>query len=205
VQIILARHGQTTANAEKRFQGHLDCPLNETGIRQAASLAPLLAGLNPRKLFTSDLSRSIETARPAASLMGLKPIVSPLFREYSWGVLEGLSWPDIKERYPALFSRLRYDMRGAEIPGQEPQAAFRHRLQQGMELLTADKKAPTVALIGHGRFLNAFTVEFLGLDFDGPWPFSFDSAAVTVLEDKGGRRRLLRFNDKCHLTEDEYA
>jgi broad specificity phosphatase PhoE len=199
VQIILARHGQTTANAEKRFQGHLDCPLNEEGHRQAARLAPLLAGFKPGRLYTSDLVRSIETARPAGALLGLAPISSPLFREYSWGVLEGLTWPDIKERYPALFSRLRYDLRGVDIPGQEPTDTFLQRLQEGLAILLAEKIA-TVALVAHGRYLNAFVVNFLGLDMNGPWPFSFTSAAVTVLEDKDGRRRLLRFNDQCHLT-----
>jgi probable phosphoglycerate mutase len=183
----------------------LDCPLNDEGRRQAAKLAPLLAGFAPQRLFTSDLSRSIETARPAAAMLGITPCVSPLFREYSWGELEGLSWPEIKERFPALFSRLRYDLRGADIPGQEPVNDFRRRLQEGLSLLLEDKQAHTVALVGHGRYLNALTVEFLGLAFDGPWPFSFSSAAVTVLEDKGGRRRLLRFNDQCHLTGDEYA
>lgn len=62
LRILLARHGQTTANAEKRFQGRLDCPLNEEGHRQAARLAHLLAQWQPGRLYTSDLSRSITTA-----------------------------------------------------------------------------------------------------------------------------------------------
>jgi broad specificity phosphatase PhoE len=205
VRIVLARHGQTTANAEKRFQGHLDCLLNATGHKQAAQLAPLLASFNPSRIFTSDLSRSIQTAEPAAKLLGLKPVASPVFREYSWGVLEGLTRAEIKERYPELFQQLSHDLRDSEIPGQEPLAIFRGRLRQGLELLREQNNVHTVALVGHGRYLNAFVVEFLGLHFDGPWPFSFASAAVTVLEDTGQRRRLLTFNDECHLTGDKNA
>jgi hypothetical protein len=44
-------------------------------------------------------------------------------------------------------------------------------------------------------------VEFLKLDYNGPWPFSFAPAAITVLENKDGRRRLLTFNEQCHLEE----
>lgn len=200
--ILLARHGQTAANAEKRFQGHLDFPLNANGIRQARQLAPLLAQFKPGRLFTSDLVRSIESARPAAELLKLVPTVSPIFREYCWGELEGLSWPEIKERHPALFSRLRHDLRGACIPGEEPPDKFRGRVREGLSLLLDAGNPRTVALVSHGRYLNALMVEFLGLDFDGPWPFSFASAAVTVLEVKGNRRRLLKFNEECHLMGD---
>ena len=200
MRIILARHGQTQANAEKRFQGHLDIPLNTEGHRQARQLAPLLAQFEPAKLYTSDLIRTIETARPAAELLGLEPMVSSVFREYSWGVLEGLTWPEIKERYPALFDSLRQDVRMVAIPGQESQAVFRRRIQQGLSLLLEKPTPRTVALVSHGRYLNGFIVEFLGLDFNGPWPFSFAAAAITVLEDNGGRRRLLKFNEECHLT-----
>jgi broad specificity phosphatase PhoE len=205
LRILLARHGQTTANAEKRFQGRLDCPLNEEGHRQAARLAHLLAQWQPGRLYTSDLSRSITTASPAALLLGVEPIASPVFREYSWGVLEGLTWPEIKRDYPALYAKLGYDLRGAAIPGQEPLAEFRQRLKQGLALLLDKDGPPVVALVGHGRYLNALVVDFLGLDFNGPWPFSFASAAVTVLEVSDGRRRLLTFNDECHLTGESDA
>ena len=200
MRIILARHGQTQANAEKRFQGHLDIPLNAKGHSQAKQLAPLLAQFKPRRLYSSDLIRTIETARPAAKLLGLEPVASSVFREYSWGVLEGLTWPEIKERYPALFEPLRKDLRAVEIPGQEPQAVFHRRIQQGLSMLLEKPTPGTVALVSHGRYLNGLIVAFLGLDLNGPWPFSVASAAITVLEDNGHRRRLLKFNEEYHLT-----
>lgn len=200
MRLVLARHGQTTANAEKRFQGQLDFPLSAEGQKQAEKLAWQIASFRPGRIFTSDLSRSVETAKPAAALLGLTPIASHVFREYSWGQLEGLSWPEIRERYPALFPRLQRDPGSVTILGQEPLLAFQKRIRRGLELLLDEKGPPTVALVGHGRYLNALVVEFLGLDFRGPWPFTFAQAAVTVLEARAGRRRLLLFNDQCHLT-----
>ncbi|MBS4021151.1 MAG: histidine phosphatase family protein [Dethiobacter sp.] len=203
MRIILARHGQTTANAEGRFQGHSDYPLSALGEIQAEKLAGRLAHYRPQRLYTSDLTRSMETARPAAKLLGLVPVPALVFREYSWGLLEGLSWPEIQEQYPQLYLHLRRDLRSAPIPGQEPPPAFRRRLQQGLEVLLDKNGLHTVALIGHGRYLNALLVEFLGLDFEGPWPFPFSSAAITVLEEKDGARRLLTFNEQCHLEESD--
>lgn len=202
--IILARHGQTDSNAEGRFQGVLDIPLNAEGKRQAQKLASLIAQYKPGRIFTSDLSRSIETARPLAALLNLQPVADPVFREYSWGILEGLTWAEAVARYPEVFPARRADLRNIQIPSAEPLAAFRHRVQAGLSLLLSAKEA-SVALIGHGRYLNALMVEFLGLDFHGPWPFAFASAAVSVLQNRDGRRRLLCFNEKCHLKGDLYA
>ncbi|NLZ39568.1 MAG: histidine phosphatase family protein [Firmicutes bacterium] len=198
-RILLARHGQTTANAAGRFQGNLDYPLTEKGYKQAQQLARALAYWQPGKIYTSDLQRSRETARPAAEALGLALTVSPLFREYSWGLLEGLTWQEIKERHPSLFYRLQKDWRGTFIPGQENMKSFRRRLQKGLALLLAENNPETVVLIGHGRYLNALLVEFLNLDFAGPWPFSFAPAAITVLEYDAGRRRLICFNERSHL------
>ncbi len=201
MRIVLVRHGQTTANAENRFQGQIDFPLNELGVQQAERLAGQLNKYNPYRIFTSDLRRSIQTAEPTARLLCLKPEQSPIFREYSWGELEGLSWAEIKERYPALFSRLRRDLRSAAIPNQEPLNIFRKRVQKGLSMLLSSGGSQTVVLVGHGRYLNAMVVEYLGLDFNGPWPFSFASAAVTVLEEVAERRRIIRFNEDFHLTK----
>ena len=81
MRIILARHGQTDSNACNRFQGCLDIPLNATGRRQARLLAEQLARYRPQKLFTSDLIRSMETARPVAAKLQLVPVADPLYRE----------------------------------------------------------------------------------------------------------------------------
>lgn len=199
MRILLIRHGQTVANAEKRFQGQSDYPLSELGKKQAEALVKPLVKLKPGKIFVSDLARSRETAAPGAAALGLEPVAFNIFREYSWGLLEGLSWPEIREMYPKLYARLQADLRGAEIPGQEPLPVFRRRLQKGLDILLDKDNPATVALIGHGRYLNALTVEFLKLDFAGPWPFSFESAAITILEAEGAKRRLLVFNDRCHL------
>ena len=53
VTLVVWRHGQTTYNVERRFQGQSDVPLNEVGLRQAAEAAPYLAALRPSAIFSS--------------------------------------------------------------------------------------------------------------------------------------------------------
>jgi probable phosphoglycerate mutase len=97
---VLLRHGQTIWNAEHRFQGQTDIPLDETGTAQAERAARLLAALRPDAIVSSDLSRATGTAQPLAKLTGLVVSLDKGLRERSGGLWEGLTDIEIRERYP---------------------------------------------------------------------------------------------------------
>src|ERR1700683_5436157 len=101
LRLVLWRHGQTTWNAERRFQGQSDIPLDQTGLAQAERAARLLAGLRPDLIVSSDLVRASGTAAPLARLTGLDVILDKDLRERHGGVWEGLSDTEIRARYPA--------------------------------------------------------------------------------------------------------
>src|SRR5215467_10394593 len=71
VRLVLWRHGQTRWNAEGRFQGQSDIPLDLVGEQQADRAARLLAALQPTAIYSSDLARATMTAAPLARLTGL--------------------------------------------------------------------------------------------------------------------------------------
>ena len=87
-------------NAERRFQGQSDSPLDETGKAQAERAARLLAALRPDLIVCSDLSRAARTAAPLARLTGLEVILDKDLRERHGGSWEGLNDAEIRERYP---------------------------------------------------------------------------------------------------------
>jgi len=97
---VLWRHGQTVWNAERRFQGQSDIPLDETGQAQAERAARLLAALRPDLLVSSDLSRAAGTAAALARLTGLEVTLDKDLRERSGGSWEGLTDTEIRTRYP---------------------------------------------------------------------------------------------------------
>ena len=92
--ILLARHGETDWNRERRFQGHADPPLNETGREQARTLAAELAGEELDAVYTSDLARANETAKIIASRLGVPVVVDAELREIDVGEWQGLTWPE---------------------------------------------------------------------------------------------------------------
>ncbi|MCW2919776.1 MAG: Phosphoglycerate mutase, partial [Actinomycetia bacterium] len=98
--IVLMRHGQTAWNAERRFQGTTDIPLDAVGIEQAARAARLLAALRPTAIVSSPLQRAAATARALADTTGLTVTHDPDLIERSGGVWEGLTNHEIRTRYP---------------------------------------------------------------------------------------------------------
>jgi glucosyl-3-phosphoglycerate phosphatase len=98
-RIILWRHGQTSWNLARRFQGTSDIELTGTGVLQARRAARLLASLNPDAIVSSDLKRAAGTAAELAALTGLTVTHDENLRETYAGVWQGLTHDEIIERY----------------------------------------------------------------------------------------------------------
>lgn len=99
VDFFMFRHGETDWNAQKRFQGHTDIPLNETGRAQALALRDRLKNLHIETLWSSDLSRALETARLASEPLGLPIKIHQGLREARLGEPEGKELDHIRAHY----------------------------------------------------------------------------------------------------------
>lgn len=101
---LLLRHGRTAWNAERRFQGQADPPLDEVGIAQAYEVAGMVATLRPDVIVSSDAARALQTAEPIGELLGLDVLPDVRFRERSLGHWEGLTRDEVAARYPDEFA-----------------------------------------------------------------------------------------------------
>jgi glucosyl-3-phosphoglycerate phosphatase len=100
-KIVLWRHGQTSWNVERRFQGTTDIPLDDTGVEQAARSARLLAALQPTAIVSSTLRRADATAQALSEVTGLTVNHDPDLIERAGGAWEGLTNHEIRTRYPS--------------------------------------------------------------------------------------------------------
>jgi len=97
--LLLARHGETDWNRDRRIQGHSDVPLNDAGRAQAAELGRRLDVLRLGAVYSSDLSRARETAVIAVG--GRLPVIElDALREKHFGTWEGLTDADVLRRFP---------------------------------------------------------------------------------------------------------
>jgi probable phosphoglycerate mutase len=186
---VLWRHGQTVWNFEDRFQGQTDIPLNETGVAQAERAARLLAALQPDAIFSSDLSRAASTAAPLARITGLAVTLEKDLRERHGGAWEGLSGPEIRERYPAEFLTW-------SPPEGETATAVADRVCAALERIADSLPADSLAVIvSHGAAIRLGTSRFLGLPEDlwnvlGP----LSNCCWSVLGQRRGSWRLIEHN-----------
>ena len=134
--LLLARHGQTDDNIEPiRAQGFRDTPLNSRGRQQARELAALVSAAEVRfgSLWSSDLSRALETAQTVGAAIGLEPILEPRLREGNRGDWEGKLFIDIAREDPegyAAWMRAGADFR---FPGGESLQEHSDRVWAALE------------------------------------------------------------------------
>jgi broad specificity phosphatase PhoE len=192
---VLWRHGQTVWNAERRFQGQSDIPLNETGQAQAERAARLLASLRPDLIVSSDLSRASGTAAALARLTGREVALDKDLRERHGGGWEGLNDAEIRARYPAEHASW-------SPPDGEPSAVVADRvagaLQRIADRLAEDERDGTSGLavvVSHGAALRLGMSRFLGMPeelFGVLGPLS--NCSWSVLGQRRGHWRLLEHN-----------
>jgi broad specificity phosphatase PhoE len=102
MELICVRHGRTAWNADRRFQGQTDIPLDDEGLAQAQALAAHLRGEHFDRALASDLSRARSTAETICAERAIDIEFTPRLREMHFGLWEGLTWSEIVARWPEL-------------------------------------------------------------------------------------------------------
>jgi glucosyl-3-phosphoglycerate phosphatase len=190
---VLWRHGQTVWNAERRFQGQSDIPLDETGQAQAERAARLLAALHPDLIVSSDLSRAAQTAAPLARLTGLEVTLDKDLRERSGGVWEGLTDTEIRTHYPVEHANWT-------PPDGEPSALVAERVAGALHRIADAASKPgfdtgLAVVVSHGAALRLGMSRLLGMPeelFGVLGPLS--NCSWSVLGRRNGRWRLVEHN-----------
>ncbi|GAB2645863.1 histidine phosphatase family protein [Gordonia jinhuaensis] len=175
-RLILMRHGQTEYNAGSRMQGQLDTDLSALGVRQADSVAAVLAKRSPRLIISSDLTRAHETARALGERTGLPVQTDERLRETHLGEWQGLTHYEVDELHPGARTSWRDDARFTP-PGGESRVDVARRavpvvtdLVEGLDEwgIGPDGESPVV-LVAHGGVIAAMTAALLGLP-EKNWP-----------------------------------
>lgn len=175
MRLVLIRHGQTAWNAERRFQGHADPPLDDIGRKQATEVAAALGPLRPGLILTSDLRRARSTAAPLAEVTGAAVVADAALREVDLGGWEGLDHAEVQARYPEEYRAWKAGLpvrRGGgetEAEAGTRAAGFITAQLEGCHHL----ETGTVAVVAHGIVLRAAMArlaEDRAIDLGGPSP-----------------------------------
>ena len=163
-RLHLLRHGETDWNAEQRWQGHSDQPLNDLGREQAVAIAPAIAALYPVAVHTSDLVRAIDTARPSAALCGVELVVDPALREIDTGSWTGRQRTEILAAEPGAVNR--HEAGDTSWQGGETFAELQDRVVEALERLAGRYAShDVVAVFAHGGVIRAAAAHAAGGDW----------------------------------------
>jgi len=201
--ILLIRHGETPWNAERRLQGHIDIPLNERGLQQAAALGQALAGEPLAAVLSSDLQRARQTAQAVAELQHLPVQTDALLRERCYGAFEGLLYADIAARYPHEYAQWQSRQIDAVMPSAERQAeSFRQfyaRANGAIARWAQQYDGQTIALVAHGGVLECAYRAAVGMSLDSPRDFQVRNASVNRFSHADGKLHLVHWGNIEHL------
>jgi probable phosphoglycerate mutase len=180
-RVLAVRHGETDWNLESRIQGQLDVPLNAIGRWQAGRLARALGGEAVDAIYASDLSRTLQTAEPAARERGLGVSADSGLRERAFGVFEGLTFAEIELRWPAQAARWRRRDPDFGAEGGERLADFYARSVACAERIAAAHAGQTIVLFTHGGVLDCLYRAASRIALDAPRSWQIGNASINRL------------------------
>lgn len=199
-KIYLIRHGESLANAQDLFIGHVDMDLSETGYAQARRTAEYLKDVPLDAVYASDLCRAYHTALPTAELHGLTVVQDPLLREIESGLWENTATPDLPRRFAESYGIWKTDIGHARPDGGESVLEMQARFCGRLEALLPLHQGQSVAIFTHATPIRACAAYWKGLSADAmqtvPWA---TNASVTVGEWDGTAYRLLEYSTDSFL------
>ncbi len=193
VQILLIRHGETDYNKEHRVQGQLNSSLTPEGIQQAKDVAEYLAeNYTIDAIYSSDLDRAVNTAKPLAQRLELPIHTTKDLRELHLGLWQGLLYPDAEKRFPETARKRKVDPGNTRYEEGESYWDLMHRSTAAIDRIAKENDGKTVAVYSHGGTIRALICAWMGLPVEEIFTVpAIPNTAVNVLTYDNGKVEFL--------------
>ena len=188
MKLFLVRHGQTTGNLDATFTGQRDVPLTDEGRRQAESIRPILEKIAFDRVYSSDLSRAVDTQLIAVP--GVQGIRTPLLREVDVGRVEGQLYAQVRIDNPGWSATVD----GYARFGGETSQQICDRVRAFLRELESNPCENVVAFV-HNGIMGTMMSIVLDTFFDRS-VLRTNNCAINVFDFDGSKWRLLAWNYK---------
>lgn len=201
-QLCLVRHGETEWNAARRIQGHIDIGLNQTGLEQAAAAGRWLRGAGISAIYSSDLKRAWLTAQTIAAALGLSPISVPEMRERCYGIFEGLTYDEAREKFPEGYAAFEGRNADYAFENGESLSAMFDRVTSKLQEIAVAHPGQKVVIVMHGGVLDIINRFVRGNSLETPRDFLIPNAGLNWIATVHGRWSLKTWGETGHLEAD---
>ena len=187
--VILIRHGESEANREDIFAGHLNVDLMPKGVEQAQKTAQyIVENYTVDKIYASDLKRAYKTGKTLADKLGMEIIADKRFREIDAGEWDGIKFNELGDKYAEDFRIWHDDIANAKCTGGESVEDLRKRVFGAATEVAENNDGKTVVIATHAtpiRVMQTY-VQMGSLEKmnDIPW---VSNASVSVFEYDNGK------------------
>ena len=181
-EVIFVRHGETDFNKANLYFGHLDPELNETGINQILNTKETLKKIEDEIdiVFCSPLKRCSKSME-LLELKNISKIFEESFKELSFGVFEGKTYEEIKEKYPNKIDEMRNNWKKFKAEKGESLEELLDRTIEKLEEIMIKYENKKILIIAHAGVIKVILSYFLYGNVDGYWKLKVDNGSISKI------------------------
>jgi phosphoserine phosphatase len=199
--VIIVRHAESMANSKGIYQGQTyDTDLSRLGKKQAKSLAKRAKEIGIKRIISSPLKRTYQTAHAVSQVCDCPIEISELIIETNHGDWEGKNKRSIKSLYPDIYGTWLRQPSKTNFPNGE---VFTQTFERTSAFLSATEFSDDTLIITHDNVIRILVTLANGWSLDEIWTHNIEPAALNYFEINKiagkNKLKLLKLNDNKHL------
>ena len=204
VKLILVRHALTVDNQKSRLSGHIDSSISEEGKEQIDKITNYLKDFDIDKIYTTTSSRTKDTVKKLSELKSIEIIAktkkrSTKLKEISFGDFEGLTFDEIKDKYPKEFQDMIEKGYEYKYPNGESLIDSYNRVCIELDNIISNNDDRTILICSHGGTIRNIITYLISNSYKYHWNFKIDNGSVTILEVQDGFTVITAMNNTSFI------
>ena len=199
VKLILVRHALTVDNQKSRLSGHIDSSISEEGQEQIDKITNYLKDFDIDKIYTTTSSRTKDTVKKLSELKSIEIIEKESLKEISFGDFEGLTFDEIKDKYPKEFQDMIEKGYEYKYPNGESLIDSYNRVCIELDNIISNNDDRTILICSHGGTIRNIITYLISNSYKYHWNFKIDNGSVTILEVQDGFTVITAMNNTSFI------
>ena len=199
VKLILVRHALTVDNKKSRLSGHIDSSISEEGKEQIDKITNYLKDFDIDKIYTTTSSRTKDTVKKLSELKSIEIIEKESLKEISFGDFEGLTFDEIKDKYPKEFQDMIEKGYEYKYPNGESLIDSYNRVCIELDNIISNNDVRTILICSHGGTIRNIITYLISNSYKYHWNFKIDNGSVTILEAQDGFTVITAMNNTSFI------
>lgn len=199
VKLILVRHALTVDNQKSRLSGHIDSSISEEGKEQIDKITNYLKDFDIDKIYTTTSSRTKDTVKKLSELKSIEIIEKESLKEISFGGFEGLTFDEIKDKYPKEFQDMIEKGYEYKYPNGESLIDSYNRVCIELDNIISNNDDRTILICSHGGTIRNIITYLISNSYKYHWNFKIDNGSVTILEVQDGFTVITAMNNTSFI------